>query len=235
MDRVNPVFLYENEKMASKKEKMYMFAMLQKHAKPKKPIRLPKRFGPSLITQDSIFFTLLFAVSAFFALLFFAAGEKVSMDIDKLSSVPAPKSKFEVVVSTMMRGHPMKSMASYIAAQDPLTATFLVAIAKQESNWGKYSPKAADGSECYNYWGYRGQTRDVTPSGYSCFRSPEEAVLVVGGRLSRLIFDYGIDTPRELLVWKCGSSCENHDQDDVARWQRTVGFYSKKIKEDASL
>lgn len=209
--------------------------MSQKHKKLNIRIRLPEWSGPSFLSQDSLFLALLFAVSAFFALLFFAAGQKVAMDIDESVSVSPPKSKLELVVSAMMKGHPMKSMAPYIAAQDPLTATFLVAIAKQESNWGKRSPKDADGSECYNYWGYRGQTRDVTSSGYSCFRSPEEAVHVVGGRLRRLISDYGIDTPRELLVWKCGSSCESHDQADVARWQRTVGLYSKKVKEEASL
>jgi hypothetical protein len=188
------------------------------------------------ISQDSLLFATLFIVSAFFALLFFVAGEKASMDIDALTQVlPSPMTKLERVVSDMMKGHPMKNMSPYIAAQDPLTATFIVAIAKQESNWGKRSPKDADGRECYNYWGYRGNTENVTPSGYSCFRSPREAVRVVGARLNRLISEYAIDTPKELLVWKCGGSCEGHDPDDVARWQRTVGMYSERIEANSAL
>ena len=91
-----------------------------------------------------------------------------------------------------------------------------------------------DGEECYNYWGYRGQTENVTKSGYSCFESPKQAVAVVGKRLNYLIWDLRLDTPEELLVWKCGSSCASHDQGDVNRWARNVGVYSRKVENDAT-
>ncbi len=213
---------------------MYDIAMPRKHTK---TISIRKLLDANGVSEDSILFAILFLVSAFFALLFFVAGEKVSLDIDIAlrASQPASKTKLELAVSDMVKGHPMEKMAPLIAQQDPVTAAFIVSIAKQESNWGTHSPKDADGRECYNYWGFRGNTENVTPSGYSCFDSPRQAVAAVGRRLSSLIYDYQLDTPRELLVWKCGSSCAGHDQGDVARWQRTVGMYSERIKEDSAL
>jgi len=105
-------------------------------------------------------------------------------------------------------------------------ASYLVAIAKKESNWGKFSPKK-DGRECYNYWGYRG-TYNQTESGYSCFRSPSQAVSVVGKRIEELI-SQNIDTPREMVVWKCGSDCSVFSQSSVNEWIDDVGFYFQKI------
>jgi hypothetical protein len=188
-------------------------------------------------TEQAFFFASLFFSAAFAAILFSSSAEIVALEIGSPQPVsqPLPKSSLEKTLGKMVAGHPMEDMVPYIARQDPVTATFLVSIAKQESNWGKYSPKNLDGSECYNYWGYRGRTESVTPSGYSCFRTPKEAVKVVGKRLNRLIWDYELDTPKELLVWKCGSSCAGHDPADVVRWQNTVGMYSKKIEEDSAL
>lgn len=188
-------------------------------------------------TEQAFFFAALFFSVAFAAILFSSSAEIVGleMEISQPAAEPPVKTAFERTLGKMVAGHPMEDMVPLIARQDPMTATFLVSIAKQESNWGKHSPKNSDGSECYNYWGYRGQTEVVTPSGYSCFRTPREAVRVVGGRLNRLIFDYELDTPKELLVWKCGSSCESHDQSDVARWENTVGMYSEKIEKNSSL
>ncbi|MBP9752022.1 MAG: glucosaminidase domain-containing protein [Candidatus Moranbacteria bacterium] len=188
------------------------------------------------IEQAFFFATLLFS-AAFAAVLFSSSAEIFALDVEnRQPPAQAPwKSSLERTLGKMVAGHPMEDMVPFIAKQDPMTATFLVSIAKQESNWGKYSPKDEDGRECYNYWGYRGQTEFVTPSGYSCFRTPKEAVKVVGKRLNRLIFDYELDTPKELLVWKCGSSCAGHDQADVARWQNTVGMYSEKIERESSL
>ena len=208
--------------------------MPRKH---KKTFSIRKLLDAKGVSEDSILFTVLFLVSMLFALLFSVAGEKASMDMDAIgqSAKPAPKTKLERVVTDMMKGRPMEKMAPYIARQDPMTAAFIVSIAKQESNWGTHSPKDADGRECYNYWGYRGNTENVTPSGYSCFDSPRQAVAVVGKRLSSLIYEQQLDTPRELLVWKCGSSCASHDQGDVARWQRTVGMYSDAIRKDSAL
>ncbi len=188
-------------------------------------------------TEQAFFFVTLLFSATFAALLFSSSAEIFVLNLEssqEVTQVP-PKSSLERTLGRMVAGHPMENMVPFIAQQDPMTATFLVSIAKQESNWGKHSPKDEDGRDCYNYWGYRGQTENVTPSGYSCFRTPKEAVKVVGKRLNRLIFDYELDTPKELLVWKCGSSCAGHDQADVARWQNTVGMYSEKIESDSKL
>lgn len=189
-------------------------------------------------TEQTFFFATLLFSAAFAALLFSSSAEFVVLEIETAQAEFKEikiKSSLERTLESMTFGHPMEVMAPYLAQRDPVTATFLVAIAKQESNWGSRSPRSEDGRDCYNYWGYRGQTEEVTPSGYSCFQSPRQAVRIVGERLNRLIYEYDLDTPRELLVWKCGSSCEGHDQDDVARWQRTVGMYSKKIEADLAL
>jgi hypothetical protein len=189
------------------------------------------------VSEQAMLLAVLYVFSAFFALLIYSAGKVASIRMDTFNPVTVvqPKSRLELALSHMVSGHPMERMVPYIAQQDPLTATFLISIAKQESNWGKHAPLSDGGRDCYNYWGYRGNTENVTPSGYSCFRSPREAVRVVGGRLNRLIWEYNLDTPQELLVWKCGSSCESHNQADVARWQNTVGMYSKKIESESSL
>lgn len=188
-------------------------------------------------TEQAFFLATLLFSAAFAALLFTSSAEIFALGIESSQPIAKapPKSSLERTLGKMVAGHPMENMVPFIARQDPMTATFLVSIAKQESNWGKHSPKDEDGRDCYNYWGYRGQTESVTASGYSCFRTPKEAVKVVGKRLNRLIFDYELDTPKELLVWKCGSSCASHDQADVARWQNTVGMYSEKIEEDSAL
>ena len=195
-------------------------------------IKYDRREDPE--TEQMFFFAALFFAAAFLGILVVSSAEMATFDISRpqVAEPAAPKSSFERVLEKMVSGHPMEDMVPFIARQDPTTATFLVSIAKQESNWGKRSPKDAEGRECWNFWGYRGQTEKVTASGYSCFENPRQAVRVVGRRLNTLIDEYDLDTPRELIVWKCGSSCESHDPADVARWQRTVGLYSRKIEKE---
>ncbi len=197
-----------------------------------KKMKYDRREDPE--TEQAFFFAVLFFAVAFLGVLVVSSAEMATLDISRSQAVEpaAPKSSFERVLGKMVSGHPMEDMVPFIARQDPTTATFLVSIAKQESNWGKRSPKDEDGRECFNFWGYRGQTEKVTASGYSCFENPRQAVRVVGRRLNTLIEEYDLDTPRELIVWKCGSSCESHDPADVARWQRTVGLYSEKIEKE---
>jgi len=117
-------------------------------------------------------------------------------------------------------------MAPYLAKEDGQTASFLIAIAKKESNWGKHSPQKS-GRDCYNYWGYKDGYKQ-TESGYSCFDSPEQAIETVGGRIDNLI-GKKIDTPAEMVVWKCGSSCAGHDSQDVKKWIADVGLYYRKL------
>jgi hypothetical protein len=125
----------------------------------------------------------------------------------------------------MVVDHPIEAMVPFIVRQDPEVAAFIVAIGKKESNWGMYSPKK-DGQECYNYWGYRG-TYNQTDSGYSCFDSPRQAVAVVGGRIAELV-EQDINTPQEMVVWKCGD-CSGEAAQNADKWIADVGVYYRKL------
>jgi hypothetical protein len=130
-------------------------------------------------------------------------------------------------VNSMVSGYPIQEMAPYISKQDRMSAAFLVAIAKKESNWGKISPQK-DGKTCYNYWGYRG-TYNQTDSGYSCFDSPEQAVNDVGKRVKDLI-NKKVDSPKKMaLAWKCGWDCSNHSFFSVKKWEWDVRYYFDKV------
>jgi hypothetical protein len=126
----------------------------------------------------------------------------------------------------MVQGYPIAKMLPFIGRKDEKVAAFLVAIAKKESNWGKFTPKK-DGQECYNYWGYRGP-ENPTDSGYSCFSSPKEAVDTVGLRIKNLIAEK-IDTPQEMVMWKCGPGCTRRQSRSADKWVRDVGFYYDRI------
>lgn len=135
--------------------------------------------------------------------------------------------EMERKISKMMVGQPMAEMAPYIAQKEKEVAAYLVAIAKKESNWGKYSPQKA-GKNCYNYWGYRG-SYNRTDSGYSCFDSPQQAVNVVGRRINDLV-NKEVDTPKGMaLAWKCGWDCSGHDPASVTKWVSDVSYYYKKV------
>lgn len=127
----------------------------------------------------------------------------------------------------MVSSHPIRIMIPEISKQDRMVAAFLVAIAKKESNWGRYSPKK-EGRDCYNYWGYRG-TYNQTDSGYSCFDSPGQAIEEVGGRISDLI-QKGVNSPKEMVsAWKCGWDCSGHSFWSVKKWEWDVKYYFDKI------
>jgi len=123
---------------------------------------------------------------------------------------------------------PMQSMVEAVAERDPSTASYLVAIAKKESNLGKISPKGANGKDCYNYWGFRGG-QNTTKSGYSCFDSPEQAVTVVGDRIQFLSKINNYNTPKKMSVWKCGFDCSWDNPVAVKKWIADVGYYYQKI------
>lgn len=126
----------------------------------------------------------------------------------------------------MAKGYPIEEMAPFIAGKNKKVAAFLVAIAKKESNWGVHSPKK-QGKNCFNYWGYRGP-ENPTASGYSCFSSPRQAVNVVGKRINSLV-SQKVDTPREMVMWKCGDACTRSGARGEAKWVRDVGFYYDKV------
>ncbi|MEI7750217.1 MAG: hypothetical protein WCJ25_04415 [Candidatus Moraniibacteriota bacterium] len=189
--------------------------------------------------ESVLYLSVLLASVGFIALLISAAATGVGYDIDAVGTAPVAtshaKTRFEREVGKMVEGSPIEAMVPYIARQDPETAKFLISIAKHESNWGKLSPKDYAGRTCYNYWGFRGSGDNITASGYSCFGSPKEAVAVVGSRLDYLVHGLALDTPQELVVWKCGSSCVGHSPADVNRWIGNVDFYSKKVERVAGV
>lgn len=192
------------------------------------------------IDESTLYLTVLLVSVGFFALLISAASAGTSYGIEVATStlpknVKPVKTRFEKEVTKMVEGKPIEAMVPYIALQDPETAKYLVSIAKHESNWGQFSPKDAAGKTCYNYWGYRGSGDNVTASGYSCFGSPKEAVAVVGSRLDYLVNGLSLNTPKELIVWKCGRSCAGHSKGDVARWIGNVDLYSRKVARVAGI
>lgn len=148
------------------------------------------------------------------------------------SMIPTPfhskPSPLETEIKEMVKGYPIEEMAPYIANQDPDVAAFLVSIAKKESNWGKRVP-VLNGRDCYNYWGYRGKGEEMGTGGHTCFKTRKEAVARVSKRIDTLVNEKNLDTPSEMIVWKCGSNCSGHSPESVSKWIADVSFYFKKF------
>jgi len=128
------------------------------------------------------------------------------------------------VMEKMVAGYPIEKMIPEIAKRNPVTAAFIVAIAKKESNWGKVSPRSKDG-DCFNYWGFKDH-RFKFAAGHSCFPSRESAVEAVGNRIDKLVAN-GRGTPAKLSVWKCGSACSKDG--NVGKWISDVNLYFQPI------
>lgn len=174
--------------------------------------------------EESLFVFLALLSLAFAGMCF---GEIKS---NSQSSPPVPENSAQVVLEKKIKrtvsDYPIKKMAPYLAGKNEKVASFLVAIAKKESDWGKYAPKKR-GKECFNYWGYKG-TYNRNAAGYSCFDSPAQAVNVVGKRIERLIAQK-VDTPQEMILWKCGQGCTARSSADAAKWVSDVNLYYKKM------
>lgn len=147
--------------------------------------------------------------------------------VEEIQTSKAQQS-YSIHFTEVLKGHPMEVMADALALEDPTVASFMVGIAKQESNWGKRSPWKA-GEDCYNYWGYKTSGSRGQALGHACFGSPEEAVQTVAKRIHYFVYDTGRTTASRLLVWKCGNSCAGHSPEGVARWVGTVDTYSQKV------
>jgi hypothetical protein len=201
---------FNNEKMEEKKEKLKII------------IKINEKFWIDFM------YVFLFLISFIYAGLLWA--NDYSLKSISAYKIPPQKSNFDaelkMKIDNMTEGHPIHEMSKYISQQDPKVASYLIAIAKKESNWGRYSPKK-DGRDCYNYWGFR-KNYNKTLSGYACFSSKKEAVNMVGKRISELI-GQDIETPSEMVVWKCGRSCDGHSQASVKKWIADVSYYYKKI------
>ncbi|NCU41655.1 MAG: hypothetical protein EOM19_02935 [Candidatus Moranbacteria bacterium] len=152
--------------------------------------------------------------------------EDLTILVEENKEKEALQKELEILLS----GYPMKETIPFLLEQDSLVMAFLVGIAKKESNWGKHVPLDKNGNDCYNYWGYRAPgSLGVQYSGYGCFSSPEEAISVVGERIHKLAIEYKRKTPREMIVWKCGSTCEGHTAESVSKWIQDVNIYYTKV------
>jgi hypothetical protein len=137
----------------------------------------------------------------------------------------------EKEISQLVQGYPIARMMPYIFQKDPKIAAFLVAIAKKESNWGKYKP-VLDGRDCYNYWGFRLKTDKMGSEGHTCFDSPREAVDTVAARLDEMVNEEKIDSPKDMIVWKCGYGCRDEIKSaSEQKWIRDVDFYYAKLSD----
>jgi len=156
-------------------------------------------------------------------------GEQLSIPT-KNSNEEKENTALKNEIANILIGTPMENMIEPISQQDKIVAAFLVGIALKESQFGKHSPKL-HGQDCYNYWGYRGIRKRMGTGGHTCFDSPEDAVKTVGERISRLVKS-GVDTPQEMVLWKCGSDCNATGGWTAARkWISDVNtYYSKMLK-----
>lgn len=130
-------------------------------------------------------------------------------------------------VKELAGGYPIEKMAKYIASEDEDVAAFMISIAKKESNWGMRTPKL-NGKECYNYWGFRQKRERMGSGGHTCFNNPRDAVKSVAARIDDLI-KKEIDTPEEMVAWKCGYSCDGHNPQSVQKWINDVKLYYNKF------
>jgi len=205
-------------------------AFVKKARKIKDLLMLPPVRELSFSLSQNMIFGIFFSVTFFVASLLWAA----SMGVENVSAtqidLPSRHAVLENHVRKLVSGFPIEDMTPLIADQNKNTAAFLVGIAKKESNWGKRVPRTESGEDCFNYWGYRGVGSRGIAMGHACFGSPEEAVGVVGGRIDTLIREYHFDTPEEMIVWKCGWSCNGHSTTSVKKWIADVGYYSRKVK-----
>ncbi|HBB36751.1 MAG: hypothetical protein UX02_C0001G0119 [Candidatus Moranbacteria bacterium GW2011_GWC1_45_18] len=198
---------------------------VKKGTNKKKKMTSKKILIKRVSTPEDFFFGFLVAVSLVFVLLCFRSVAAIPVSLPQLTQSKGPN-EMEKNIRKMAKGYPIEEMAPFIAGKNKKVAAFLVAIAKKESNWGVHSPKK-QGKNCFNYWGYRGP-ENPTASGYSCFSSPRQAVNVVGKRINSLV-SQKVDTPREMVMWKCGDACTRSGARGEAKWVRDVGFYYDKV------
>jgi len=143
---------------------------------------------------------------------------------------PAQKNEsLTLVIREMVSGYPLEVMVPAIAEYDREVAGLIVGIAKKESNWGKRVPRSPDGADCFNYWGFKGAGSRGVAIGHGCFGSPEEAVQAIGNRITELVSLRKTSEPKNMIIWKCGSSCATHTPESVAKWISDVDLYYKKI------
>jgi hypothetical protein len=211
----------KNKKASKKAKRAY---------KPKKGNSLPFSFGNINPDRGRILVLVIMIIFTVTGMAF--ANVINSLKADKSFDVPAEQRKnvaLEKEMNKLVEGYPIASMTSYISQKDPKVAAFMIAIAKKESAWGKHRPVLA-GRDCYNYWGFRLSSEKMGSGGHTCFDSPEEAVDVVASRIDEMVNDEKMDSPKDMIVWKCGYGCQ--DQAKTAseqKWISDVNIYYDKL------
>lgn len=157
-------------------------------------------------------------------------SEEVSAENAIAVATPAKQDEnLSTLIRDMATGYPLEVMAPAIAEYDRSVAALIVGIAKKESNWGKRVPVDALGADCFNYWGFKGAGSRGVAMGHGCFGSPEEAVHAVGNRIAELVEIRKTSEPKNMIIWKCGSSCATHSPESVRKWIADVDMYYRKI------
>ena len=133
------------------------------------------------------------------------------------------------IIRGLTAGYPLEIMVPAIVKYDRSVAALIVGIAKKESNWGKRVPRTSDGADCFNYWGWKGAGSRGVAMGHGCFGTPEEAVQAIGNRLTELVAKRQGSEPKNMIVWKCGSSCATHSPESVSKWIADVDLYYRQI------
>ncbi len=151
-----------------------------------------------------------------------------------VAQVPLPlvrkETLFEKNANKLVEGYPIAAMTPYILSKDPKVAAFMIAIAKKESAWGRRRPVLA-GRDCYNYWGFRLKAETMGSGGHTCFDTPEQAVDVVASRIDELVNQENIDSPKDMIVWKCGYGCQDAVKTaDEKKWINDVDMYYSKLE-----
>ena len=155
--------------------------------------------------------------------------KKIEKQIKNLAEKSSNNRELDQTIREITDGYPLEMMAPAIARFDRDVAALIVGIAKKESNWGKHVPRDANGVDCFNYWGWKGAGSRGMAMGHGCFGSSDEAVAAVGNRLTELVAIKQTSEPKNLTVWKCGSSCAMDNQANVAKWVSDIDIYYKQI------
>lgn len=158
--------------------------------------------------------------------------EELSVALNKEKQTTKGDQSLKKRIEALVAGYPLEVMAPTISEYDRSVAALIVGIAKKESNWGKRVPRSSDGADCFNYWGFKGAGSRGMAMGHGCFGSPEEAVHAVGKRISELVAKRMTSEPKNMIVWKCGSSCATHSKESVEKWISDVTLYYQKIQAD---
>ena len=176
---------------------------------------------------------LMLIISIIFVTTVMTMSQAVEKNIKKVAEQPVQikaATPLDLEIKQMVAGYPIEKMVPYILQQDPKTAAFLVAIAKKESAWGKRHPVLA-GQDCYNYWGFRLKAERMGSGGHTCFDSPEQAVSVIAQRIDELVAEEKVDTPKEMVIWKCGYGCQDSTKTVAEnKWISDVDLYYSKLE-----